>query len=477
MVDLLVLHATLITMDPGRRIIRDGALALEGTRIAEMGDAAVFAERYPGVEVIDATGMAALPGLFNTHMHVGYSLLKGISSDIQDRLDWLIAVYPYVEIATPEDLYWATLLGCLEMIKGGTVNFVENNPFISDPACTDAIATAVEESGLRVGLGRMFSDLNAPAHLLVSEEEMCREVDRLYRAWQGKGDGRIQCWIYAPGPGMRESPSRMRAIRDLVRGYGLRITSHWAEAGGGGGFYTSRYKVDKPTRFLLNEGYLGPETLLVHVVDVDAEEIRMLADTGTRVAHCPVANSIRPTNKFEVSPVREMLKAGICVGVATDASINSDRAGMFEAMKQAVMLQKMRAGNAAAFTAPTALEMATLNGARLAGLEGELGSLEPGKRADIILLDLRRPHIQPVHNLMENIVYCATEADVDTVIVNGRVLMQGRAVKSLDEGTVMARVAELMEKLDAAARKQAPLTAARWRASYQERLKPGGRGR
>jgi cytosine/adenosine deaminase-related metal-dependent hydrolase len=477
MVDLVILHAKVITMDPGRRVIQDGALALEGSRISEMGDSAIFAERYPGVETIDASGMAALPGLFNSHMHVGYSLLKGVSSEIVDRLDWLIAVYPYVELATPEDLYWATLLGCLEMIRGGTVFFVENNPFISDPACTDAIATAVEESGLRVGLGRMYSDLNAPAHLLVSEEEMCRETDRLYRAWQGQGDGRIQCWMYAPGPGMRESPARMKAILELVRGYGLRITSHWAEAGGGRGFYTDRYRVDKPTRFLLKEGYLGPETLLVHVVDVDADEIKMLADTGTPVAHCPVANTIRPTNKWEVCPASDMLQAGICVGLGTDASICNDRAGMFETMKQAVLLQKLRAGSPVALTAAQALEMATLNGARLAGQDSELGSLEPGKRADILLLDLRKPHIQPIHHLLENIVYCATEADVDTLIVNGRVLMQGRQVKTIDEGTVLTKVAGLMEKLDAAARVQAPLTAARWKDSYKERLKPGGRGR
>jgi 5-methylthioadenosine/S-adenosylhomocysteine deaminase len=477
MVERLVLHATVITMDPQRRVIPDGGLALEGARIAEMGDPAILAERYPGAEVIDATGMAALPGLFNTHMHIGYSLLKGVSSDIKERLDWLIAVYPYVELASPEDLYWATLLGCLEMIQGGTAYFVENNPFISDPACTDAIAAAVEESGLRVGLGRMFSDLNAPAHLLSSEEEMCREVDRLYRAWQGRGDGRIQCWIYAPGPGMRESPARMKAILDLVRGYGLRVTSHWAETGGGGSYYTDRYGVDKPTRFLLREGYLGPETLLVHVVDVDKDEIKMLADTGTRIAHCPVANTIRASNKCEVSPVKEMLEMGVCVGLGTDASINSDRAGMFEAMKQAVLLQKMRAGSPTAFIAAQALEIATLNGARLAGQENELGSLEPGKRADIVLLDLRKPHIQPIHHILENIVYCATESDVDTLIVNGKVLMQGRQVKTIDEETVMVKVSALMDKLDEAARKQAPLTAARWQASYKERLKPGGRGR
>jgi len=472
MTDLLIKNALVITMDGKRRIIEDGAVAVEGDSIVAVGKSETLSDRYRVRKVIDAAGKAVLPGLINTHMHIGYVMLKGIASDITERLAWLSAVYPYVILADPSDCYAAAMLGCLEMIKGGTTFFIENNPFISHPENTDSIAMAVAESGMRVALARMFSDSNAPDFLLSSSEEMRREVKRLFKTWHERADGRIRVWIYAPGPGIRESPERMAEIKSLLAEYGSMVTSHWAEGGEESFDYKGRYGARKPTYFLKKTGYLGPDTLLVHAVVMDDDEIRLLAQTGTRVSHCPTSNMMRAGRPFQISPVARMLRAGVTVGLGSDASICNDNSSMFEAMKMAVLGQKLREGTPNAMTAQTALEMATVNGAAVVGMGDRLGSIEPGKKADIILLDLNKPHILPLHNIYENIVYCARDSDVDTVIINGRVVMEGRRVRTFDEVEAVENAVKTTAALDEKARKKAKTIAELWAKSYGKRFEP-----
>ncbi|MEW6141709.1 MAG: amidohydrolase [Chloroflexota bacterium] len=474
MTDLLIKNALVLTMDGKRRVIDDGAVVIQDDSIVGVGKSGTLAGKYQGRKVIDAAGKAVLPGLINTHMHIGYVMLKGIASDITERLAWLSAVYPYVILADPNDCYAVTMLGCLEMIKGGQTFFIENNPFISHPKNTDSIAMAVEESGMRVALARMYSDSNAPDFLLSSSEEMKKDVRRLFKTWHGEANGRIRVWIYAPGPGIRESPERMAEIKALLKEYGSMVTSHWAE--GGERFdYKGKYGAKKPTYFLKKAGYLGPDTLLVHTVVMDDDEIRLLAETGTKVSHCPTSNLIRAGRPFQISPVVKMLKAGVTVGLGSDASICNDNSSMFEAMKLAVLGQKLREGRPDAMTAQTALEMATINGAKVVGMEDKLGSIEVGKKADIILLDLNKPHILPLHNIYENIVYCAHDSDVDTVIINGRVVMEGRRIRTFNEVEVVENVVKTTSALDEKARKKAKTIAALWSKSYKERFKLASR--
>lgn len=474
MVDLLIKDALILTMDKSKRIIQKGAIAVEGSLIVDIGETKALVDKYKPDVVINADGKAALPGLINTHMHIGYCLLKGIASDISDRLSWLCAVYPYVELAKPEDCYYAALLGCLEMIKGGTTFFIENNPFITDPRNMDSIATAVEEIGIRAAIGRMFSDINAPSFLLNDTEELKSEMKRLYKTWHGRADGRIQIWIYAPGPGMRESQERMVELLRIAREYDIKLSSHWAEGGEklNRQYYLDKYRTNTPTQFLLDAGYLGPNTLLVHVVDVGDEEIQMLAETDTNVSHCPTSNMARASYPLQISPVSSMLKVGVSVGLGTDASICNDKSSMFEAMKQAILLQKLRLGDPKALTADKALEMATVNGAKIVGMEKQIGTLEVGKRADIVLIDIKKPHILPIHNIYENIVYCANESDVDTVVINGKVVMENRKVKTIDEDYVTERIVSITADLDKKAKERAKSIAKLWQESYKERFKP-----
>ncbi len=469
MVDLLIRNARVLTMDAAGTDIPDGAIAVSDGRITDIGDSAVLAARYKSARVIDARGMVALPGLINTHMHVCYCLLKGIGSDIDDRIDWLSAVYPYVLQCGPDECYHAARLGCLEMIRGGTTFFVENNPFIADPGNTDAIARAVLETGMRAAIGRMFSDINAPDFLLNSSEEFRTEMERLHKEWQGAGDGRVSVWVYTPGPGIRESVARMRQTLEIVAKYDSHITSHWAEGGEGDNYFQKHYGTAPPTRFLEENGYLRPNSLLVHTVHMNDEEIEMLARSGTPVAHCPVSNSIRAGQQFGIAPISDMLAAGVTVGLGTDASICNDKASMFEAMKMAVMLQKLRQGSPRALTARQALEMATVNGAKAVGMEREIGSLEKGKQADIILLNVDKPHIQPLHNIYENIVYCANETDVDTVIVGGRILMENCEVNTVNAAEVLDQAVSVTRDLDQRARARASEIAEMWQRSVRQR--------
>jgi 5-methylthioadenosine/S-adenosylhomocysteine deaminase len=476
MISLLIKNTLVLTMDGKRRIIEDGAIAIDKNRIVETGKTETLGKKYHARKVIDGQGKAALPGLINTHMHIGYVMLKGIASDITERLSWLSAVYPYVILAGPQEVYDGAMLGCLEMIKGGQTYFIENNPFISHPRNTDSIAEATAKSGIRVALARMFSDLNAPDFLLSSTEELNRESRRLFDTWHGKADGRIKVWIYAPGPGIRESPQRMAEIKAILKKNRSRVTSHWAE-GGEKYDYLGKYGARKPTYFLKKGGYLGPDTLLVHVVAIDDDEIKLLAESDTKVSHCPTSNLIRAGRPFQVSPVVRMLDAGIAVGLGSDASICNDNSSMFEAMKLAVLGQKMREGRPDAMKALTALEMATINGAKVVGMEKELGSIEKGKLADIILLDLNKPHILPLHNIYENIVYCAHDSDVDTTIINGRVVMAGRKVRTFNEVEVVENAVKTVAALDEKAKKKAKTIARLWSESYKDRYKPASKSR
>ena len=457
MVELLIKNAWILTMDEKKRMIRDGAIAVENDLIVDVGETDALKQKYKPDVVIDASGKAALPGLINTHMHICYCILKGIASDTANRLTWISSIYPYIEQAKPDDCYYAALLGCLEMIKGGTTYFVENNPFITDPKNNDSIMRAVKEIGIRAGVGRMFSDISAPSFLLFNSEELRSETERLVKTWQGSADGRIQIWIYAPGPGIRESPKRIAEILEIAKKYNLKLTSHWGES------------EIQDTKFLLDAGYLGPNTLLVHLVNMSDEGIQMLSETGTKAAHCPTANTIRSSRPFQISPAVKMLKAGVTVGLGTDAAVCNDNADMFEAMKQAVLLQKLREGDIRALTAEKALEMATVNGSKIVGMENQLGTLEIGKKADIILVNLKKPHIMPIHNITENIVYCANAGDVDTVIINGKIIMENREVKTVNENHIIEKVEKVMQNLDEKAKERAKPITQMWEKAYKER--------
>ena len=428
MADILIEGGLIVTMDPHRRIIRRGSLAIEGDRIAAIGE--VVEGR--GDVVIDARGKAVLPGLINAHTHLPMTLLRGIADDMP-LLEWLeTKIWPIERNLKKGDCYRGALLGCLEMIKSGTTCFADQYFFM------DEVARAVEESGMRGVLSYGIIEMDDPQR----RESELRVGEKFVREYHGKADGRIQA-MFGPHAAYTCSPECLLRVKELARKYGVGIHTHVAE---------SRDEVDRivrkygkrPVEHLDAIGFLGPEVLAAHCVWLTSHEISIIRERGVKPVHNPVSNMKIACG---IAPVPEMLAAGIPVALGTDGAASNNSLDLLGEMKFAALLNKVGKLDPTVMPAPTVLEMATINGARALGLGDEIGSLEVGKKADVLLIDLKRPHFTPLHNVISHVVYNAVGSDVDTVIVDGKIIMQGREVLTLDEAKVLEDAQRAAEDL------------------------------
>jgi 5-methylthioadenosine/S-adenosylhomocysteine deaminase len=426
--DILIEGGLIVTMDPHRRIIRRGSLAIEGDRIAAIGE--VVEGR--GDVVIDARGKAVLPGLINAHTHLPMTLLRGIADDMP-LLEWLeTKIWPIERNLKKGDCYRGALLGCLEMIKSGTTCFADQYFFM------DEVARAVEESGMRGVLSYGIIEMDDPQR----RESELRVGEKFVREYHGKADGRIQA-MFGPHAAYTCSPECLLRVKELARKYGVGIHTHVAE---------SRDEVDRvvrkygkrPVEHLDAIGFLGPEVLAAHCVWLTSHEISIIRERGVKPVHNPVSNMKIACG---IAPVPEMLAAGIPVALGTDGAASNNSLDLLGEMKFAALLNKVGKLDPTVMPAPTVLEMATINGARALGLGDEIGSLEVGKKADVLLIDLKRPHFTPLHNVISHVVYNAVGSDVDTVIVDGKIIMQGREVLTLDEAKVLEDAQRAAEDL------------------------------
>ena len=396
---------------------------IEGSRIADLG---------PSVEAdqtIDGSDLALLPGLINTHTHAAMTLFRGYADDMELH-EWLRErIRPLEQKFQPEDIYWGTRLACLEMIKSGTTSF--NDMYFH----MDQQARAVEDAGIRAVLSEGFIDLMNPQ---MGEELLPRSLE-LIRKVQSMNCDRI---TLALGPHAlytvsKESLQKMKEISDEKD---LLIHFHLSE---------TKEEVDNckkehgksPVRYLKDIGFLGPRLLAAHSIWLDEQEIGLLAGAGVKVSHNPVSNM-----KLAVGgaiPYRQMKKAGINVSLGTDGTASNNNLDMFESMKFASLLQKFAFNDPTIMPAEDAFKMATLNGAQALGIDA--GAIEIGKLADLILVDLKSPAFNPNHNLISNVVYSASGSCVDTMICNGKILMQGGVVEG--EKEVMEGASKVAEDL------------------------------
>jgi 5-methylthioadenosine/S-adenosylhomocysteine deaminase len=426
--DILIEGGLIVTMDPHRRIIQRGSLAIEGDRIAAIGEEV----EGRGDVVIDARGKAVLPGLINAHTHLPMTLLRGIADDMP-LLEWLeTKIWPIERNLKKGDCYRGALLGCLEMIKSGTTCFADQYFFM------DEVARAVEESGMRGVLSYGIIEMDDPQR----RESELRVGEKFVREYHGKADGRIQA-MFGPHAAYTCSPECLLRVKELARKYGVGIHTHVAE---------SRDEVDRvvrkygkrPVEHLDAIGFLGPEVLAAHCVWLTSHEISIIRERGVKPVHNPVSNMKIACG---IAPVPEMLAAGIPVALGTDGAASNNSLDLLGEMKFAALLNKVGKLDPTVMPAPTVLEMATINGARALGLGDEIGSLEVGKKADVLLIDLKRPHFTPLHNVISHVVYNAVGSDVDTVIVDGKIIMQGREVLTLDEAKVLEDAQRAAEDL------------------------------
>ena len=438
----------IITMDGERRIIRDGAVVIEGSRIVQVDKSAeltgVAAER-----VIDADGMVLAPGLVNGHMHISYAhATRGIFPDSLGN-DYLPNVFRLQGEMTAEEEYLTSLLGITELLKYGTTTFI-------DPGSTkflDAGLRAYEQSGCRIVVGAHVTDQSNPVNLPVyGTDEAIAIVDRTIRDYDGALDGRVRAWAMPFAPSAA-TPRLLQASKRLADENGVSLTLHYNNSAR----YVESCLRDtgmRPSQYLESLGVLGENVVMSHCIGLDMSEVETLARTGTKVVAVPTAavksgygmtagsSSIPPGGLLP-----EMLEAGITAGIGTDAGNNSNLVETNRAMYLIAVLYKDARRSTTAITAETALELATISGARAMGLGDEIGSIEPGKKADLALYDTRRAEWATLFNPVNSLVYNADGRSVHTVIVDGRIVVENHTPLFVDEQALIAEVQAIGESM------------------------------
>jgi len=436
-----LINVTLVTLDPGRRIIEDGALLLRGDRIEAIGTASELADRLSQSErTIDGRGMVAMPGFVNAHTHSFQSLLRGLA-DGMDLLGFLSnVVYPVTPVITHEEMQLGAAISALEAVKSGTTCLVDNHSADTSLAGTDGIVRTYADMGLRALVARGIRLPTArarawhvPEHVFqFSLEEELEITRQLMESWRSEANGRVQV-CPAPLTLFLAGPEELRAAKGLADEYDAPLHIHIAESQSEVETTMEDYGC-REVELLDREGVLDHRFHVVHGIWLDELELDLLARSGAHVIHCPTSNMSLASG---AAAVPDMLARGVNVALATDG-IGNHTHDMFVVMKSAPLLHRVQALQADALTAQQSLEMATLGGARALGLEDEIGSLELGKKADVILVDLFKPHLVPVHDIPTAIVHGARASDVDTVIVDGQIVMQGRTVMTVDEASILA---------------------------------------
>ena len=433
-VDLIVSGGIVVTMDGARAIYQDGSVAIRGDSIAAVGKRTEIESRYRAPQVVDARGHLVLPGFINGHTHVPMTLFRGLHDDVTLN-DWL---YKYIFPAEAKNVNeqfvrWGTRLAAAEQIRAGVTTFADMYYF------EDAIAEETKAAGMRGVLGETLIDFPAPDNK--SEAEMLAYTEKFLKRWQG--DPLIHA---APAPHSIYTCSK-KTLQDataLARKYHAPILIHVAEM-------KKEWEDSKktngmsPVQYLEKIGVLGPEIVAAHCIFVDEADRKLLAERGVGCVHNPSSNMMIASG---VSPVPEMRAAGIAVGLGTDGPAGSNNdLDLMEEIDLAAKLAKISKMDPLALNAKTVVEMATIDGARALHMDKEIGSLEAGKKADLVLISLREPNAVPMYDVYAQIAYSLKASDVDTVVIGGRVVMRERKLLTVDEPGVLERAREYGESV------------------------------
>jgi len=425
---LLIKNATVVTMDERRRIVTDAAIVVADRKILDIGKTRQF-EAGAYDDIFDAAGMVALPGLIDTHAHADQSLLRGLG----DQCHWIPfldgIIDPWLTRREPGDSVLANTLAMVEMLRAGTTCFVSPNVDPRDDY--PALVASVDRVGIRAVLGRFCV---AGGESMAAAQQRVGEACSLMSQWHGSANGRVGMWFgldVPRRPGDRDYPHFYRAVSQAARELHTGVVYHFCSEFEDAVYIQNHYGM-RPAEWSRDNHALGENVLLINGCQMTPLEMRILAETGSHLAHSPVANMKMATG---ILPLPDVLAAGVNVSLGTDGALNNNSYDMFAEMKAACLLQNATRRSASALSAHQALELATLGGARVIG-RSDLGRIAPGCRADIVLVDLGSPALLPVHDLVSNLVFCNAGANVHTVFVDGRKVLEGGRVTGIDQGAL-----------------------------------------
>jgi 5-methylthioadenosine/S-adenosylhomocysteine deaminase len=422
-VSLIITGGTVVTMDGTARVLTNGALAVDGRDIVAVDTAEAVAARFTASETIAAAGQIVMPGLINTHTHAPMVLYRGLADDLA-LMDWLQKyIFPAeAKTVSPEFVRAGTRLAALEMIQSGTTAYADMYYF------EEEIAKATKEAGIRGVLGETIIQFPVP-DAKTPKEGIARAV-AFIRQWR---DDELIVPAIAPHSMYTLDEPTLKEIRRVADRERAPVIIHLAETEDEVKIARDKYQ-STPVQFLESIGFWGERTLAAHGVHLTPADISILAKRRVGVSHNPESNMKLASG---TAPVIDMRKAGVVVGLGTDGAASNNDLDMFEAMRQAAFLHKLVTKDPRALPAHEALRMATIDGARTLGLDRQIGSLEPGKRADLIVVSMRSARQTPMYDPLSHLVYVTRGDDVQTMVVNGRIVMRDRRVLTMTEADVL----------------------------------------
>ncbi len=429
-VDLLIVNAQLVTMDSEARVIEAGTLAIDGPRIVAVGGAEL-ADRYSAAETIDAAGDIVMPGMINTHTHASMTIFRGLGDDIPNRLQRFI--FPLeAMIVNADNVEKGALLGAVEMVLGGATTFVDMYYF------EDAVARAAKAVGVRAVLGETIIGFPAPdAEEAYGGLEYARRFIREFAADE------LVTPALAPHAPYTMDSAHLKQVAEAARELGVPVLVHLSET------TAELEQIEKehgmsPPEYLDSIGLLTDELIAAHCIFVDEDDIALLGQRGVGVGHNIVSNIKAGKG---VAPVLKMLEAGLDVGLGTDGPMSGNTLDLMNLLGYTAKLQKLANLDRRVMKAKTVVEMATIRGARAINMGDEIGSLESGKLADLLIIATGSAHMVPMYDVYSALVYAAKAEDVHTVIIHGRVVVRGREVQTVDVEKIKRDVVALTDEI------------------------------
>lgn len=434
MSSILIKNGAIVTVDDSNHVYKPGYVFIEGNLITAVGAGDPPAEYQNADQVIDADLMAVMPGMVNAHTHLFQTFIRGLADD-KPLLDWLkTAIWPVAQALKEEEAYLAALVGIVENLRGGATSIIDHQYIHTELSNDDGICQAASEAGVRFMLARGWTDQDYFPAFMEDQDQIIRETTRLREKWERRGNGLIQV-EFAPLIPWGCSDETMRRTQKVSEEWASGTHIHVAE---------TKTEVDinlekrgnRHIEWLAEIGVLNSKMQLVHSVWLEDHEIDLIAEHDAVVVHCPVSNMYLASG---VARVPDMLEHGIRVALATDGPGSNNNQDMLELLKTTALLHKVDTLNATVLLPNDVLQMACRGGAAAFGMPDQIGSLEAGKKADLVLVDMDTPMAMPVHRVTSALVYNLSNRDVDTVIVNGKILMQDKEILFIDEKALLAK--------------------------------------